>query len=199
MIIIGIDPSLNSLGAAVIGKKVSSCVIRPEGEDLYQKLSEQYRGLAGVVKHVSSVRTGSEPVVCAVEGYSYGHAGKSRAMSVLAEVVGMVKTVSIEQGWLGVTVANQTWRSVTMGRRLTGASKRTKGDREAYCRAISEVWDYRFRTTDEADAYLIAKTVELIVTGRAVPSDGVRNIIEDLARVGVTCGRMQKDLFTEER
>ena len=194
MTVVGVDPSIASMGVAILrdGKVKTKTITTDSRKEPDERLRLIYERLDGELNPVNGAT--EKTCVVAIEGFALGHVGNSRAITVLGEVAGIVRAIAYRYGFPVVVVANQTWRSVTMGRRLKGAKKATKADRENYLRIVGEVWRPGFGSTDEADAYLIAKTVQKIIKGQVAHTGQTRAIADRLRGLGIPCGEIQPGL-----
>jgi hypothetical protein len=190
MKVVAVDPSLRSAGVCVLvdGVVITKTLTSDPKDPMDVRLH-------GMWRHFESIaRRHADADVAAIEGYAFGKFSNSSSITVLVEVVAVARIAFAGYGIPVVQLANQLWKSLTMGARLRGHKKATVSERQSYCEEVRKVWGWQFATTDEADAFLIAKAAERIIRGVSNPSDAVLAIRQELSRRGVTMYDAQREL-----
>jgi Holliday junction resolvasome RuvABC endonuclease subunit len=182
MRVVGVDPGYRNIGLAIRGTvagnpedmEVLSVLIKNEAFDDVSGLRDVYRGFRQYLE-----QTG--PDIMALEGMAFGRFGNSDSLMKLAEMTGVLKTVAGLLRIPVITIAPQQWKSITVGKALKGKAKGTKAEKNEYLAVIKNYVGVTFPTTDQADAYLIMRALEMVITGE------VKNgkIEEQMARHGI--------------
>lgn len=143
--IIAIDPSLRSTGVFICRKgKCEAYTIARKEERLI---------LLGVyAKHFAKLAKETKWDLCLIEGYSFG--SHSSAVTVAAEVGGIIRASFSAFGIPIIEVPPMTWKSITglAKLKMPKVSVQNKRDYLNYC---IETFGFTFDTTDEADAFYI--------------------------------------------
>jgi Holliday junction resolvasome RuvABC endonuclease subunit len=87
--------------------------------------------------------------VCFMEGYSFNPRNPVKA-AILVEVGGIVKLVMDHAGIPVLVIPPKSWKSHTIGNEIDKSKSKRK-----YLNAVKEKYNREFKTTDEADAYMI--------------------------------------------
>lgn len=95
-----------------------------------------------------------------IEEYAYSGAGGSRSATVQAELGGVIRALFAARGVPIVEVPISLWKAVTGIRR----KKSSLLEVSDYLNAVAEKFKLRFKTVDEADAFLLFQTVRLCCT-----------------------------------
>ncbi|ADX42584.1 hypothetical protein [Tetrasphaera phage TJE1] len=163
MRIISLDPSLRSFGIFYNEDgEVNSEVIQREEKDRMDVLGWF------CLKFAKEARLGWDLLI--VESYAFGSAN-SRSITVQAEIGGLVRGLFSAYGVPIIEVPIGTWKSVTG----ISMKKGTPMHESDYLNAIVTKFGVRFKTVDEADAYLLYQTV-MTCGARVFPGVGAANI-----------------------
>jgi len=167
MNIISIDPSKLKTGVFTrIDKIESSFVIKNKtgstiGETLIKIYSEFSKILdAGV--------------------YDFGMVENPRHSSFamyMFEIIGVIKLAFAEHGIPIIPVYVQTWKTLTM----KGVNK--KENAAVYLKIVKKKYDREFKTTDEADAFLIYQAVKIIAKKTNSLTKGMKKIKDQLSKI----------------
>ena len=163
--IISIDPSLISTGVYCFNRgHGQSFTIKTRGKDRADRLVGIYEGLS---HHISQITYD----LALVEDYAYSvlRPGKGSAtLTSLGEVRGVL-LMALRQWAIPVVDLNITiWKTLTMGHSGDKQpEKKTKAGREAYLAKVHELYVRTFKTTDEADAYMMFRATGRIMLGAA--------------------------------
>lgn len=163
------DPSLRSTGVWIGGGRFMSYngVIAPRCARL--------EALAEIMQSVERALCVYGPVdLCVVEGYAFGAQGN--ALTVQAEVGGVIRAVCKIRGNRVTEVAPMLWQSVMMNRRLTGVTSKIKRNRRLYLSMVEKHHGEVFGTTDEADAWMMAEFIRRVLRGEAGNTEAVRQL-----------------------
>ena len=149
MIVIGLDLSLTSTGAVVLGPGeeqgsgegdpyTESLVIKSKykGEARLEHLREQIMALVGL----------NQPDLIVIEGYAFG---RPNAMAPIAELGGVVKHSLYTHGWPFILVPPTRAKKFACGK---GNAKKDEVRLGVYKR-----WGFEAKTNDEVDAYVLAR------------------------------------------
>jgi len=151
MKIISFDPSLRHTGFYWHnGIDGNSGVIEPTGERI--------DSLAQILMEVSTITQNlTSEWVCVVEGYAF--AAKGQAVTVQAEVGGIIRAVARLTGMHVIEIAPQQWKAEIMGAVGCQLKKRTKAEIAEYLKWVHLSTSATFITTHEADAYMMAEYI----------------------------------------
>lgn len=100
-----------------------------------------------------------------IESPAFSKFGISDSIQKLITVQGVIEVAFIRSGTPVFLIGSSQWKSLTVGRALKGIKKNTKGGHREYLDVIERTQKVRFQSTDEADAYCIAKAVLLVAVG----------------------------------
>ena len=114
--------------------------------------------------------------MCIIEGYSMG--SRSSAVTVAAEIGGIIRACFSAYGVPIIEIAPQCWKAVT-GIRLKKASVQ---DKREYRNECITKFGFSFDTVDEVDAFLMFWSVVEISRGNTKKGIGasVRSQLEEL-------------------
>ncbi|MHB9144710.1 MAG: crossover junction endodeoxyribonuclease RuvC [Symbiobacteriia bacterium] len=167
-IFMGIDPSLTSTGLIVL---------RDE-EMLYHKaLSSKRKGLDRLIElreAVSTIATRFRPTSIVIEGYAFG-ASQAHAHE-LGELGGVIRVDLYENGFRPVDVPPARLKKFTTGK---GNAKK-----ELMLLAVHQRWHVAFGTSDEADAYALARVAQALAGEGPELTAFQREVIADIKKAG---------------
>ncbi len=144
--IIAIDPSLRSTGVfTVLDGKINSYVLNFK--------EDRMTVLGKYLKHFASEAKDFDLLI--IEDYSFG--SQSRSVTIQAEVGGVIRSAFSARGKKIIEVPIQTWKAAT-GIRGDKVSLTGKSD---YLNQVAGKYKVMFKTTDEADAFLLYMAVRL--------------------------------------
>ncbi len=163
MSVMGIDPSLTSTGMVVLWGT-----------------GEQWRALTSKRRGVERIRDLADPLIetaektrpdlIAIEGYAFG--AKGRALFDLAEFGGVLRY----NLWLGghnyIDVPPSTVKKFATGR---GNAKK-----DEIMLAVYKRWGVEFHTSDEADAYVLARIALALTEGDRNLTEFQREVVKAL-------------------
>ncbi len=165
MKILGIDPSLSSTGMYYQGR---SHALQPD-----PKLSRVQR-LGWIHGKIDDILSKIQPDLAAVEMYAFSV--RSRSVTVMAEVGGVVRALLACHGIPQVEIAPIMWKSQMMGRALIHAKKVSVSERRFYLSFVEKRYEKRFATTDEADAFMLAEFAGRVWRDEAGDEEAVRQL-----------------------
>jgi hypothetical protein len=169
--IVSIDPSLRSTGLFFCEEgKCRSETLAPKTDRLVT--------LGFYARYFVKLAKSKDWDLLLIENYSFG--SKSNAVTVQAEVGGIIRACFAARGILIVEMPIQTWKAIA-GIRLPKVSVKDKSD---YKNAVMNKFDFTFDTTDEADAFMIFWAIREISRGRVKKGLG-SDIRVRLEKVGV--------------
>lgn len=149
MRIISVDPSLRSLGIFYQENgEINSDVIQRTEKDRLDVLGRI------CLKFAKESALGWDLLI--VEGYSLG-ATNSNAVTVQAEVGGLIRGLFTARKVPIIEVPIPTWKHVTKTTLKKGNAMATSD----YLNEVIRKFGIKFKTTDEADAYMLYETVRL--------------------------------------
>lgn len=152
MRVVSIDPSLRSLGMFFMEDgEFNSSVLQHSIRDFPDRI-EIYRKMCLRFARESSL--GWDLLI--VEGYSMAEKSSS-SVTGQAEIGGLIRGLFAARNVPIVEVQIPTWQSVTKTTLKKGNSMATSD----YLNDVVRKFGIRFKTTDEADAFLIYETVRL--------------------------------------
>ncbi len=112
-----------------------------------------------------------------IEGYGYNPKNRN-GLQAMAEIAGVIKLAFIEHLTPLVTMPIQTWKSLTIGKKI-----KKKGNEKAYLKNVLDKYIKEFATTDEADAYLFYRAaVELFNTPKLL-TEAQQNVKEKIYKI----------------
>lgn len=147
--IIAIDPSLRSTGLFVEETR-KTFAIAPKGHE--------YQALYEIFLEVNKFFRTYRPSDIVIEQLAYSR--HSRGISSLAAVHGVIKVAAMHYKITIHELAPTSWKSFIFGGKRTGWPKKGKSKKITmqYLDAVKKATGHGFKTTDEADAYMIYKT-----------------------------------------
>jgi len=165
--IISIDPSLISTGVYSFDRgHGQSFAIRTRGKDRADRLVGIHDGLT---HHISQTTYD----IALVEDYAYSIKG-SQSLTALGEVRGVVIMTLRQWAVPAVDLNIAIWKNFTIGGELEldgktkkKWNKKTRDGREAYLSRVHDLYGRTFKTTDEADAYMMFRATGRILLGAA--------------------------------
>lgn len=180
--ILACDPSLTNLGLCIMDTETrhfkTKSIPRPR-KDMHQTavISHAYH-------YIHALLRDKDYDLFVLEDYAFALAGKSRAITVLAELSGCLKLAAMDAGRRCITVPSTTWKKVVFGK---GNLKKT----EIYQAAVARWPKLDGRTQDEIDAYCLAyATATVIHNDDDRWHDSANPIYTELRRVGCFVTRM---------
>jgi len=151
-----VDPSLRSTGVLVFnGINIHHYAIQAS------KKVGRLKILGNYSKHFTELAQSNNWDFLAIENYTFKQ-HKSSAVTVQAEVGGIIRGCFAAEGVPIIEANCQTWKAVT-GIRLP---KGTKADNSNYIYAVAKKYDFICQTTDECDTYLMWQTLKAISRGK---------------------------------
>ena len=185
MNLISFDPSLRKIGIYIqIGDKNKSK--RYEYHSRIPRLEvlvKIYRDMATLINQLNGKYNIDVGIV---EGYAFSK--NSQSITPQAEVGGIVRALLGNCEIPVIEVAPLTWKSVMLGSKNVRLKKGTKEQQRIYLATVRRIHKISFDSTDEADAWMMARLIKKIREDEAGESIGVRNIRNQL-----------KNIFTAER
>ena len=186
MSVVGIDPSLNSLGLAARrtdGEHVAYAIASPNlrGEQRVAFLRDK---VAGWLDRLN-------PSLVAYEGYALGFRGKSNAIFSLGELGGVLKLLILERG-IDILLVPPT----SLKMYVTGKGN---ADKDAVSNALRERIGVAFSTSDQYDATGLLLMGEAFLDRRKLPRDRKHHeykavkscsFLQSFANVGEGCSRL---------
>jgi len=165
-----VDPSLRSSGVLVVnGINVRHYAIQTP------KKVGRLEILGNLSKHFTELAQSNNWDFLAIENYTFKQP-KSSAVTVQAEVGGIIRGCFGAEGVPIIEINCQTWKAVT-GIRLP---KGTKADNSNYIYAVAKKYDFICQTTDECDTYLMWQTLKKISDGSTDKGDELRKQIREM-------------------
>lgn len=151
--IVGLDPSLTGTGICImdigqnlfVGKAWSTQLIKPVTKSSPARLIE-------IRDRVAKLCQNADIVI--IEGYSFGSRGAGVFQT--AELGGVLRVMLHEQGLWWVEVAPTQLKKFVCGK---GNAKKEEVKLGAFKR-----WGVEFKTSDETDAYVLAKVGEALIS-----------------------------------
>lgn len=148
MTFVGLDPSLQAFGMAILAPEgYATHVLRPRSRGP-QRLDVLTRSVRQLMPAASMV---------AIEGYSYGHRAQVQGMLARAELVGCLRVALWGMSRAVVTIAPTQLKLYA-----TGKGNAQKAD---VIQAVRDRWGVDLRTSDAADAYVLARLLRDAHTG----------------------------------
>lgn len=165
MSVMGIDPSLTSTGYVALlddgGMEAGTVVC---GGTRGMERLEQISGL------LMSIATQRHASLIAIEGYAFG--AKGAAMFSLGELGGVIRHRLWKNGFSYIDVPPTMVKKFATGH---GNSKK-----DEIMLAVYKRWDEEFRTSDEADAYVLARIALALTEGDDNLTEFQRDVIKAL-------------------
>lgn len=168
MRVIAVDPSMTCTGVWIDPDR-SIKLTAPKG-DRFDRLAWYQLQLAEIMDE-----TRNRCDVFAIEGYAY-NMSNSRAVTVMAELGGIIRAMARLNEYPIVEVSPISWKSHVFGRHMVRIKKRTAAERVLYLSIIERTFNKTFMTTDEADAYCIARYVHDVVNDQAGNTGAAREL-----------------------
>lgn len=182
MRVIGIDPGFRKIGIATrdVSNGLATGVIA-------NNCGDYSIGIRQAAETLSEWLSDYRPNLAAIEGMAFGKFGVSDSIMKLAEMTGAIKFVIATYELPLVIIPTGQWRSVT-GKQLWRLPKATQKDRQHYLDIVQVMHGLSFSSTDEADAYMIMRAIELVDKGQEKNKS-----IEEKLRAAT--GRLAYELF----
>lgn len=157
MKVIGIDPSLTSLGIAYVN-----------ADDVMSAfaIKSKQRGMTRIIEiedHVQEYLEGIKPELVVFEGYALGFRGKSNTIFDLGELGGILKRLILKQG-IDILLTPPT--SLKMF--VTGKGN---ADKDAVAKVIRQQTGQVYKTSDQYDAAGLVMMGEAYLNKRLLPRD----------------------------
>jgi len=183
--LIAFDPSLRKIGIYIkIGDEEKSKRYEYHSKISRLKvLAQIYNDMAILINRLSGKYNIDVGII---EGYAFSK--NSKSITAQAEVGGIVRGILGDCEIPIIEVAPLTWKSDMLGKGNIRLKKSTKAQQMIYLDKVQRYHDRRFDSTDEADAWMMARLVEKIINDEAADTPGIRNIRNRL-----------KDILTAER
>lgn len=180
MNLIALDPSLRRIGVYISSQNKSGSKRYEYNRKLsrLEALTEIYRDMNALIRRAKSKH---DLQVGIIEGYIFSK--KSSSITSQAEVGGIIRGILGDCGVPIIEVAPLTWKSNMLGKQNIRLKKSTKAQQELYLRIVYAKHKVRFDTTDEADAWMMAKIVEKVFYEEAGDGIGVQNIKKRLIEI----------------
>lgn len=112
-----------------------------------------------------------------IEGYGFNLKNK-RSMVPMCEVGGTIKLVFANRGIPLIEIPIQTWKMLT----INFKGKKEK-NLDKYLGMVSKTYGKEFKTSDEADAFMIYQAAKIIAKKNGRMTDSMRKIKEQLKTV----------------
>ena len=172
--IIVIDPSLRSSGVLTCKHgKIETFAIQRKEERL-QVLGYYTKFFVKTVKE-------TQWDLCVIENYSFG--SQSSSVSVQSEIGGIIRGCFAARDVPIIEIAPATWKSITGFGKLK-LKKVSVQDKREYINKIMELFGVEVDSSDEGDAFLMFKTIQLISRGQFTKGVG-SNIRYELERLKI--------------
>ena len=168
--IISIDPSMRSSGVVTFrGEAMRSAA--------FQSKAERIDLLAWYLAKFSKIAKNTPWDLCIIEEYTF-HNAQSRSVTIQAEVGGIIRACFAAYGVPILEVNTQTWKAITKMR----LPKTSVYDKSQYLNHVKAQFGLSFKTTDEADAYMMYWSVCECSRGHFVKGVGskIRTRLEEL-------------------
>jgi len=173
MNLIAFDPSLRKIGIYIqIGDKDKSKRYEYHSKiPRLEVLTKIYRDMAILINQLNSKYNIEIGIV---EGYAFSK--NSQSITPQAEVGGIVRALLGDCEIPVIEVAPLTWKAGMLGGKNVRLKKATKEEQRIYLATVQRKHNRSFNTTDEADAWMMARLIEKICYDEAGDAIGVRNI-----------------------
>ena len=161
MNVIAIDPSLKSTGVflRVLDKNVNFSISPDKNLDIFNKLCYIYDEVQA--KCIQYHFNNGIYDLGIIEGFSYGSQGN--AVYQQGMIGGVLRMLLCKRCKKVIEIPPRTWKALTMPKEFQKLKKGTKKKDAIYCDVINNIYNTNFSITDEADAFLLYKTVELYI------------------------------------
>ena len=151
MKIMGIDASLTGTGVVVLGGELQ--------EDLIycQRYSPKKNGvdrLIEIEEYIATLLSSMEPDLVTIEGYSYASANQAHQ---IGELGGVIRRL--------LKVAGQKWKEIAPSQVKKFATGKGNCKKDLVLMQVYKRWGQEFKTSDEADAFVLAKIGASLVNG----------------------------------
>lgn len=185
MNLIAFDPGLRQIGIYIqIGDKDKSKRYEYHHKiPRLEVLTKIYRDMAALINQLNSKYNIDMGII---EGYAFVQ--NSKAITPMAEVGGIIRALLGDCEIPIIEVAPLIWKSDMLGSQNIRLKKKTKDQQRIYLATVWQRHGKCFKSTDEADAWMMAQLIKKICDDEAGDSDGIRNIRNQL-----------KNIFTAER
>jgi Holliday junction resolvasome RuvABC endonuclease subunit len=166
---ISIDSSLNGTGLYLHDKSggSESLTIKPKGDRKKKMLT--------INESISNAIDVYDIELMIIEDYAF-NVKKTRSFTILAEVQGIIKMHAYRRDIIVLEVPIFCWKTF-----FSNLPK--KENKKEYAKFISRRAKKEFKTTDEADAYLLFQTVKNVSKGM-IWSEGHKNLIKKINEIG---------------
>jgi Holliday junction resolvasome RuvABC endonuclease subunit len=143
----------------------------------FQSKAERIDLLAWYLAKFSKIAKNTQWDLCIIEEYTF-HNAQSRSVTIQAEVGGIIRACFAAYGVPILEVNTQTWKAITKMR----LPKTSGYDKSQYLNKVREQFGLSFKTTDEADAYMMYWSVCECSRGHFVKGVGskIRTRLEEL-------------------
>lgn len=167
MVVLGLDPSLTGTGLSVVDNDnllFSECY-KPKNKKGPQRLIE-------ICHKISEVIDAYQPELICLEGYSFGSRG--RALFQIGELGGLIRVMLHKTGikWLEITPSQVKKFATGMG----------NCGKDIILQQVYRRWGMEFKTSDEADAFVLAKIGTILLGHKEELIKAQEEVIEVLER-----------------
>lgn len=185
MNLIAFDPGLRQIGIYIqIGDKDKSKRYEYHYKiPRLEVLTKIYRDMAVLINQLNSKYNIDVGII---EGYAF--MTNSKAITPMAEVGGIIRALLGDCEIPIIEVAPLIWKSDMLGSQNIRLKKKTKDQQRIYLATVQRRHSKYFDSTDEADAWMMARLIKKICDDEAGDMMGVRNIRNQL-----------KNIFTAEK
>ncbi len=142
MIVLGLDLSLTGTGIVILNrdKLLYSECFKPKNKSGSDRLIE-------IRRKVKAILTEYNPQIICLEGYSFGSRG--RALFQIGELGGIIRILLHESGI--------KWIEITPSQVKKFATGKGNSGKDLILQQVYKRWGQEFKTSDEADAFVLAK------------------------------------------
>lgn len=165
MSVMGIDPSLTSTGLAVLhGDEAETRAVSSKRKGIER--------IEDLMDWLMEAAEESHPSLVAIEGYAFGARG--RAVFDLAEFGGVLRYRLWRSGWPYIDVPPSMVKKF--------ATSRGNAKKDEIMLAVYKRWGMEFHTSDEADAYVLARIALALTEGDRNLTEFQREVIKSLSK-----------------
>jgi crossover junction endodeoxyribonuclease RuvC len=145
-VVAGLDLSLTSTGIAVLrdGVLVESITLEPRCKSGIERLLE----IEGAVKHMVEMYS---PELCVIEGYAFARPNQAHQ---IGELGGIIRRL--------LWVMNKPFVVVAPAAAKKFATGKGNAKKDVILQQVLKRWGIEFQTSDEADAFVLAKIGEAL-------------------------------------
>lgn len=172
--IIVIDPSLRSSG-------VLTCKQGNINTFAIQRKDERLQVLGYFTKYFVKLVKETSWDLCVIENYSFG--SQSSSVSVQSEIGGIIRGCFAAVNVPIIEIAPASWKAITGFGKLK-LKKNSVAEKREYINKCIELFGIECDTTDEVDAFLMFKTIQMISRGQFKKGTG-SNIRYELERLKI--------------